>query len=304
MAALWGAAFSGKEEEEEPVTVSNYWLVFLTALLVKFSHLLSDSKLYKAWVDSDERSLARVWYSNPATSCCHSECVSNAVWVQKWRIHNGRFTVMGRWLSKGRDIQEVSSSGFSVTICLLTLRARLITQTAVGVVNELGTSMGPWYWPNGRSESSHCEFATFALKQRWMRIRCGNSLLLDSSIKRERSSEFISVMSQARRDPVNWILRGTDNRMTRGWRKSDNGFRRKAPQGTLDVWFSWKAKLTVPPLTRQWFEREARSLSQIWRFGGRKHGVKLCQTARYIFLWASFPFQCWFVTADSNGRWV
>ena len=32
-------------------------------------------------------------------------------------------------LSKGREIQEVSSSGFSVRICLLTLRARLITQT-------------------------------------------------------------------------------------------------------------------------------------------------------------------------------
>ena len=109
----------------------------------------------------------------------------------------------------------MSSSGFSVRICLLTLSARLITQTAVGVVNELGTSMGPWYWLDGRSESSHCEFATFALKQRWIRIRCGNSSLLNSSIKRERSSEFISVMNQARRDPVNWILRGTDNRMTR-----------------------------------------------------------------------------------------
>ena len=50
MAAQWGAAFSGKEEEE-PVTVSNYWLVFLTALLVTLSHLISESQLYKSWVE-------------------------------------------------------------------------------------------------------------------------------------------------------------------------------------------------------------------------------------------------------------
>ena len=84
---------------------------------------------------------------------------------------------------------------FPVRICLLTLSARLITQTAVSIVNELGTSMGPWYWLDGCSESSHCEFATFALKPRWIRIRCGNSSLLDSRINRERSSEFISVTS-------------------------------------------------------------------------------------------------------------
>ena len=55
--------------------------------LAKFSsldHAALDSS--PIWTQTN----ARVWYSNPATSCCHSECVSNAVWVQKWRIHNGK----------------------------------------------------------------------------------------------------------------------------------------------------------------------------------------------------------------------
>ena len=84
-----------------------------------------------------------------------------------------------------------------------------------GRATQASRSAGPWYWLDGGSGSSRCEFATFALKQRWIRIHCANSSLLDSRIKRERSSQFISVMSQARRDPVNWILRGTDSRMTR-----------------------------------------------------------------------------------------
>ena len=113
---------------------------------------------------------------------------------------------MGRWLSK----EDVTSK--KVTKChslpgflcshlfAHALSARLITQTAVSVVNELGTSPGPWYWLD--EWIFPCEFATFSLKQRWIRIRCSNSSLLDSRIERESSSEFISVMSQAWRDLV------------------------------------------------------------------------------------------------------
>ena len=66
---------------------SSGWELVVCRYLAKFSsldHAALDSSLI--WTQTN----ARVWYSNPATSCCHSECVSNAVWVQKWRIHNGK----------------------------------------------------------------------------------------------------------------------------------------------------------------------------------------------------------------------
>ena len=66
---------------------------------------------------------------------------------------------------------------------VLTLRARLITQTAVGVVNELGTSMGPWYWLDWRSESSHCEFATFALLPNVQAFNCLHVLALSNLLE-------------------------------------------------------------------------------------------------------------------------
>ena len=195
-----------------------------------------------------------------------------------------------------------------------TLRARLITQTAVGVVNELGTSMGPWYWLDWRSESSHCELPTCVGAVKFVRISSYLEQAISSGHIAKRSTKNIKLDRSldavwprpSKQCFTSWLLSvfppllKSPPRLAevRPWfpAKSTPGYpwrlvfvKGKTYRATPHEAMVWtRGAVAKPNLTVWWAHLASRSV--------RRQEIRL--------LWALFPFECWFVTADSNGRWV